>query len=168
MVHDQFACDHGHKQLAAPSHALKCHRDIASLLPAYHPALSKQHVTTLPSAFVIRVVALINVAVSVAYLYWRVTETITTIDAYFFGIPWLPVQGWAWTFYVVECCLVIAIWIGHTQRSFPVQVSETLLHEIKCAHTVRPWLKQQIMIVSSLHTVPHKVAHRAIDKSQRC
>ncbi|KAG5192414.1 hypothetical protein JKP88DRAFT_271166 [Tribonema minus] len=80
-----------------------------------------QGMTPLPSAFVIRAIVVLNICVSCAYLWWRVTRTIFQIDDYFFGIPFLPVQGWAWAFYAVEICLTIAIWIGHTQRLFAVQ-----------------------------------------------
>ncbi|KAG5179332.1 cellulose synthase, family GT2 [Tribonema minus] len=51
-----------------------------------------QTMTPLPSAMVIRAIVIINIGVSLAYLYWRVTHTITNIDSYFFGITWLPVR----------------------------------------------------------------------------
>mmetsp|Transcript_4432 Transcript_4432/g.6276 ORF Transcript_4432/g.6276 Transcript_4432/m.6276 type:complete len:1027 (+) Transcript_4432:159-3239(+) len=79
-----------------------------------------QHKQPLPSAFVIRIIVIINIGVSVAYMYWRINNTITNIEGYFFGFTWAPVQIWGWIFYAVECCLIIAIWIGHTQRLFAV------------------------------------------------
>jgi cellulose synthase/poly-beta-1,6-N-acetylglucosamine synthase-like glycosyltransferase len=80
-----------------------------------------QHLTPLPSAFVIRIIVIINIGVSLAYLWWRIGNTITNIDSYFFDVQFLPVEAWGWVFYGVEICLIIAIWIGHTQRLFACQ-----------------------------------------------
>jgi cellulose synthase/poly-beta-1,6-N-acetylglucosamine synthase-like glycosyltransferase len=75
----------------------------------------------LGSTVMLRVIIVLNIAFSILYLWWRATSTIMTIDSYFFGVSFLPVQAWAWVFYGVEICLSIGILIGHTQRMFPIQ-----------------------------------------------
>mmetsp|Transcript_8020 Transcript_8020/g.12169 ORF Transcript_8020/g.12169 Transcript_8020/m.12169 type:complete len:1034 (-) Transcript_8020:205-3306(-) len=80
-----------------------------------------QTMSPLPSALVIRIIVVVNICVSIAYVYWRVQNTIRNIDSYFFGVSFLPVEAWGWLFYGVEICLIIAIWIGHTQRLFACQ-----------------------------------------------
>jgi hypothetical protein len=67
---------------------------------------------TLTSCYIIRLTVIANMAASVAYMYWRFTETITNNEDNFLQIKGFPVVWWAWTFFATEICLIIALWIG--------------------------------------------------------
>ncbi|CAM9783444.1 unnamed protein product [Discosporangium mesarthrocarpum] len=72
-----------------------------------------------PSAYLVRLIALTNVLLGVLYLYWRIENTFpSNITRYQVDHPQL---WWWWAFYITEIFLAIAVWIGHTQRLFPVQ-----------------------------------------------
>eukprot|EP00953_Heterococcus_sp_UTEX-ZZ885_P030185 15965-Heterococcus_DN1.PRE.5 len=83
--------------------------------------VNPQAMITLTSCYIIRLTVIANMAASVAYMYWRFTETITNNEDDFLQIKGFPVVWWAWTFFATEICLIIALWIGHTQRIFAVQ-----------------------------------------------
>jgi hypothetical protein len=102
--------------------------------------------------WLIWIFVLLNFGIGGYYLYWRVSPgsgpNQFSDDNTIYGIPqnlfdlktaddldnrelnstppiWLI--AYAWLYYGAECCLVLAIWIGHTQRLFPVQVRLLLI-----------------------------------------
>lgn len=95
-----------------------------------HKKPDPQACIPLPSSIIIRVVIVLNLIFSMVYLWWRWNSTIFNIDTHFFGVSFLPVRPWAWTFYGVEICLIIAIWVGHTQRMFAVQRIKLTMDDI--------------------------------------
>ncbi len=51
-------------------------------------------------------------------------------DERLFNADFLPALPWAYTFFVVEITLIIAVAVGHTQRLFPVQRSVVTMDQL--------------------------------------
>ncbi len=51
-------------------------------------------------------------------------------DERLFNADFLPALPWAYTFFIVEVTLIIAVTVGHTQRLFPVERSVVTMDEL--------------------------------------
>lgn len=96
--------------------------------------IDPQGFITPTSAYINRAVVLANLVFGAWYLYWRATDTIdqhvyevdpvtfaNTSERFMYGIPGLRPYYWELVFFAIECCLAIGVWIGQSQRLFPVQ-----------------------------------------------
>jgi cellulose synthase/poly-beta-1,6-N-acetylglucosamine synthase-like glycosyltransferase len=116
-----------------------------------------QEMRRLHTSYLIQIIALLNVGAAAWYLWWRALFTFEprnedgdvvpmTLDQEFFfthdGKGIIPVIYWMWIFYGVECCLALAVLIGHTEKMFAVsrpllRMDDLVSHDLNVGFNAR-------------------------------